>query len=148
MTNATPSGFKTDADTMPSITANKMFQTLLDYLKSIDVIAVIDNNAITNNNTITIRAGKLNVSVYIYNAMLVFHGSMSELTSMNSDMYVKQIKDMCGEYTLIYEPEKIKFHLRFKISGNKIYDLTLPITAVIKMSELLNDPTLLPKSLY
>jgi hypothetical protein len=144
MSDTTPIGFKTVEDVQSLTATNKLFQNLLDYLKSINVNVLIDDYKIT------VRDYNFNLSLYIYNAMFVIHGTIHEPNSLVSQMFVKQGKDCYSDYIIVYEPEKTSVHMRFKLSGNEIYDASLPVIAFVKMVDLVNTKTvsnLLPKSL-
>jgi hypothetical protein len=130
---------------MPLTATNKLFRNLMDYLKSISANVLIDDY------TITVRDYNFNLSMYVYNSMLILHGTINEPNALSTNMYVKQVRNDYMDYTVIYEPEKIKVHMRLKLSGNEIYDASLPIIAFVKLMDVVNIPTvmnLLPKSLH
>jgi hypothetical protein len=108
-------------------------------MKSINV------NVLFSDDTVLIQDHNLNVdlSIYVYNNMLVLRGIINEHNSLHTNMFIKQNKDALGDYIVTFEPERIKVHMRFKISGNPHYDCALPIIAVAKLVELVNSKTLL-----
>jgi hypothetical protein len=145
MTDQTiPMGFKTDTTVQRILSTDEIFQTLLDYLKSLNA------NVVFTDTSVIIRDTNFNFAMYIYNAMLILHGTITEKSSLTTDMFIKQDKDKTGDYLITYEPERIKVHMRFKISGNEYYDRMLPIMAFAKLAQLVNSPAvlnLLPPSL-
>jgi len=134
-----------DAPTITVLTPTaEIYGKVMDYLKSINLPFILTDYGIKLmvNNAI--------VDMYIYNSTWVLHAVINnERNSLSSDMYVKQMQTCWGSYLLTYEKERTKLWIKVKLSGNQVWDVTVPLFAITTAVELTGKllSFLLPQSL-